>query len=74
MFTHRAVLFTFVVLLVYIVSLLGKSGHVLERVTEDRASKCLQRIDVLSAIREEVWVTCCLDTVSMITTPVYLHT
>jgi hypothetical protein len=32
----------------------GKSGHVLERVTEDRASKCLQRIDVLSAIREEV--------------------
>ena len=67
-------LFTFVVLLVYIVSLSGKSGHVLERVTEDRASKCLQRIDVLSAIREEVWVICCLDTVPMITTPVCLHT
>ena len=32
----------------------GKSGHKLEQVTEDRAVKCLQRIDVLSAVREEI--------------------
>lgn len=35
--------------------LLGsRTGHLLEPISEERAMRCLQRIDLLSAVREEL--------------------
>ena len=36
-------------------ALLGsRTGHLLEPISEERAMRCLQRIDLLSAVREEL--------------------
>lgn len=39
----------------YIFALSGsRTGHLLEPISEERAMKCLQRIDLLCAVREEL--------------------
>ena len=46
-------------LYLYIMSIVvGVTGMKVEAVTEEKASRCLQRITLLSTIREEVSTTC----------------